>query len=192
VSQLKTEVCLDRAAVGTFRSTLPPRVPSVAIHHTSCAGSDDSMFGCTFENGMGTRSAIILPAAAAVLLSLGGCPTVDLGDTPTDIGLCNPRGGVEYFETVIWPDFVRPTNTTNGCNRAGGCHNEAGGNGLGFMTQAPIDFRFNYRQAQLFLNCGTPAASLMLTKPLSGTEPHGGGDIFQSNDPAIQKFIDWF
>ena len=129
----------------------------------------------------------------AVLPLVAGCPTVDLGDSPTDIGLCNPEGGFDYFQTVIWPEYVRPTNTTNGCSKTGTCHNEAGGNGLAFQTQ-PIDFPFNYRQAQLFLNCGTPSASLLLTKPLEGIEPHNGGDIFMTgrDDAAIQKFLAWF
>ena len=123
---------------------------------------------------------------------LAGCPTVDLGDTPTDIGLCNPAGGLGYFTDVIWPSFVRPTDGTNGCTKTGGCHNEAGGNGLSFKTVPSPDFPFNYRQAQLFLNCGTPSASLFLTKPLQGTEPHSGGNIFNAGDPAIQQFLDWF
>lgn len=123
---------------------------------------------------------------------LGGCPTVDLGDTPTDIGLCNPAGGLEYFTAVIYPSFVRPGDTATGCTKTGGCHNEAGGNGLAFRTVPAPDFPFNYRQAQLFLNCGTPSASLFLTKPLSGTEPHSGGDIFAAGNPAIQQFLDWF
>ena len=127
-----------------------------------------------------------------LLATLAGCPTVDLGDTPTDIGLCNPAGGLDYFTDVIWPNFVRPNDPAIGCTRAGGCHNEAGGNGLSFRTQPAPDFPFNYRQAQLFLNCGTPGASLLLTKPQSGTEPHGGGDLFGAGDPAVQQFLDWF
>ena len=117
---------------------------------------------------------------------------MDLGDTPTDIGLCNPAGGLDYFTDVIWPSFVRPSDGTNGCTKTGGCHNEAGGNALSFKTQPAPDFPFNYRQAQLFLNCGNPSASLLLTKPQAGVEPHSGGDIFNANDPAIQQFLGWF
>lgn len=138
---------------------------------------------------MGAR--LVRLAAAAALLPLAGCPTVDLGDTPTDIGLCNPPGGIDYFTNVIWPMYVRPTDATKGCTRTGGCHNEAGGNALNFKTQPP-DFPFNYRQAQVFLNCGTPSASQMLTKPLGGMEPHGGGDLITTSDPAYQAFLDWF
>ena len=125
---------------------------------------------------------------------VAGCPTVDLGDTPTDIGLCNPPGGPDYFRDVIWPDFVRPSDGQKGCTKTGSCHNEAGGNGLAFKTSPAPDFPFNYRQAQLFLNCGTPEASLLLTKPLDTTEPHGGGNLIISgtDDALIQKFLAWF
>ena len=137
---------------------------------------------------------IRLLSLAALAPLLAGCPTVDLGDTPTDIGLCNPPGGIDYFTDVIWPEFVRPTDGMEGCTKTGGCHNEAGGNGLSFKTQPAPDFPFNFRQAQLFLNCGTPSQSLFLAKPLSGMEPHGGGDIFMmgADDATIAKFLAWF
>jgi hypothetical protein len=140
---------------------------------------------------MGTyRSSAAWPTALAALL-LAGCPTVDLGDTPSDIGLCNPPGGVAYFTDVIWPEFIRPTNATQGCTKTGGCHNEAGGNGLSFRTQ-PVDNAFNYRQAQLYLNCGQPMSSELLTRPLAGIDAHGGMDIYNPGDPQVQLFLDWF
>lgn len=124
-----------------------------------------------------------------LMLALAGCPTVDLGDTPTEVGLCNPAGGVQYFEEQIWPNFVVRSNPTNACSRMG-CH-VAGGNGLDFP--AAVDYPVAYRRAQLYLNCGTPAASRFLTKPLAGIDLHGGGDIFAgSGDPAVQIFLDWF
>lgn len=116
---------------------------------------------------------------------------MDLGDTPSDIGLCNPAGGTQYFMDQIWPSFVRPTNTTNGCTKTGSCHSETGGNALAFKTM-PVDYAFNYRQTQIYLNCGTPMASELLTKPLAGVDPHGGMDIFQPGDPAVMIFTDWF
>ena len=39
----------------------------------------------------------------------------------------------------------------------------------------PIDLARNYSVATRFLNCGTPEASLLYTKPLRGLESHGGG-----------------
>jgi hypothetical protein len=134
-------------------------------------------------------SAVVWGAACLGALVLAGCPTVDLGDTPTEIGLCNPSGGLAYFEDQVWPNFVTRPNAAQSCNNAG-CH-VAGGNGLDFPAQ--IDFPAAYRRTQVYLNCGTPEASLFLTKPLAGIDPHGGNDIFPGiNDPAVQIFLDWF
>jgi hypothetical protein len=113
---------------------------------------------------------------------------VDLGDTPTEIGLCNPPGGVQYFQDQIWPNFVQ-RDPANACTRAGSCH-VAGGNGLDFPN--PVDYPAAYRRSQIYLNCGTPMASLFLTKPLTGIDQHGGGDLFGSGDPQVQVFLDWF
>jgi hypothetical protein len=135
-------------------------------------------------------------AAAAGLRCLGlallagagltGCPTVDLGDTPTEIGLCNPPGGLAYFQDQIWPKYVN--NPKNSCAQAS-CH-IAGGNGLDFPAQ--VDYPASYKRSQIYLNCGTPSASLFLTKPLAGIDAHSGGDIFSDGDPAVQIFLDWF
>jgi hypothetical protein len=120
---------------------------------------------------------------------LAGCPTVDLGDTPTDIGLCNPAGGASYFQDQIWPSFVVRTDPDRSCAKSG-CH-VAGGNGLDFPI--PVDYPAAYRRTQIYLNCGTPEASLFLTKPLAGIDPHGGGDLFpNTSDAAVQIFLAWF
>jgi len=133
--------------------------------------------------------------ACASIALLAGCPTVDLGDTPSDIGLCNPPGGIDYFTTEVWPKFVRPADTTNGCTKAGGCHNEAGGNALGFrggVNPTTTEFSFNYRQTQIYLNCGNPEASPLLTKPLSSMDPHGGGNLIQPGSEPETVFLMWF
>lgn len=137
-----------------------------------------------------SRVAGVAGAAACLGLTLlAGCPTVDLGDTPTEIGLCNPAGGVQYFQDKIWPQFVVRTNPNLSCAK-GGCH-VAGGNGLDFPM--PVDYSAAYKRTQIYLNCGTPEASLLLTKPLAGIDPHGGGDIFpNTNDAAVQIFLAWF
>jgi len=128
---------------------------------------------------------------AALALCLGGCPTVDLGDTPTDINLCNPEGGIDYFRDEVYPKFIRPQDST-GCTSQAGCHNEGGGNALNFKT-SPQDDAFNFRQAQVFLNCGTPEMSQLLTKPLAGVDTHGGGNIYTStSDAEVQVFLNWF
>ncbi len=109
----------------------------------------------------------------------------------------NPAGGLEYFQTMIWPEYIKASPTgmaldpMRSCTRAGQCHNEAGGNPPNFTTMPP-NFAANYRQAQGYLNCGDPMMSDMLTKPLTGTNPHSGGDLIPANDPSIQIFLGWF
>jgi hypothetical protein len=66
---------------------------------------------CIVIKGMGHRWAI----AALCVLALPGCPTVDLGDTPSDIGACNPSGGVDYFISDIEPKYLKIPDPTNGC-----------------------------------------------------------------------------
>ncbi|MBA3538788.1 MAG: hypothetical protein H0T79_04105 [Deltaproteobacteria bacterium] len=143
---------------------------------------------------MGNRRGSIIASSAAIWL-LAGCPTVDLGDTPADLGLCNPAKGFEFFQTDVWPKFIlRADKPTASCVRTGGgCHDPGGGNALTFQTN-PIDDAANYRAAQVYLNCGTQNMSELLTKPLQGIDdPHGGGNIFTSvDDPAVQVFLDWF
>lgn len=139
---------------------------------------------------MGNQSAAAVAAATAAL-ALAGCPTVELGDTPEDIGLCIPRGGRAYFDDVIWPMFVRPTNATQGCTRNGGCHVFGQGNLLGYKV-SPLDGAANYRATLLQLDCGQPMNSMFLTKPLAGIDPHGGMDIFAQGAPEVQLFLDWF
>ena len=142
---------------------------------------------------MGSRSSVAAGGLACLGLTFGvllpGCPTVDLGDTPTEIGLCNPSGGVQYFQDQIWPKYIVRGAADLGCAK-GGCH-VAGGNGLDFPM--PVDYPTAYKRSQIYLNCGTPSASSFLTKPLAGIDPHGGSDIFPSaSDPAVQVFLDWF
>jgi hypothetical protein len=132
---------------------------------------------------------IVASAACLGLTFLAGCPTVDLGDTPTEIGLCNPAGGVQYFQDQIWPKYVVRTGDNTSCATAN-CH-IAGGNGLDFPM--PVDYGVAYKRTQIYLNCGNPEASQFLTKPLGGIDPHSGGDIFADmNDPAVQIFFAWF
>jgi hypothetical protein len=142
---------------------------------------------------MGSRSSVAAAGLACLGLVfpalLAGCPTVDLGDTPTEVGLCNPAGGVQYFQDQIWPNYVVRGAADMGCAKVGSCH-VAGGNGLDFPM--PVDYPTAYKRSQIYLNCGTPAASPFLTKPMAGIDPHGGMDIFSDTDPAVQVFLDWF
>jgi hypothetical protein len=135
---------------------------------------------------MGTSGAFV----AASVLALAGCPTVDLGDTPPDIGQCTPAKGMDYFVNDIWPMYLHPSGAKD-CGQSAGCHAMA--HGLALQTTDPIDYVANYRVTQQYLNCGTPTASQLLTKPLAGIDGHGGGDLFADlNDPAVVVFLNWF
>jgi hypothetical protein len=133
---------------------------------------------------------LTLAGTAGIAVLAAGCPTVDLGDTPEDVGLCNPTGGEAYFEQMIWPTFIN--NTSKSCLTSG-CHDAGGQSALRFNTANPIDYPTNYKATQIYLSCSTPSSSEFLTKPLAGTVSHGGGDIFASlNDPTVQVFLSWF
>ena|SRR5258708_305603 len=122
---------------------------------------------------------------------LAGCPAVDLGDTPSDIGTCYPAKGEAYFESTIWPSYIN--NTKRSCVPSGGCHdqNSSSGGRLHFITMPP-DLPANYRLVQPDLDCTFPTASLLYTKPC-GIDPHQGGPIFTCpSDPEAQLFLAWF
>jgi hypothetical protein len=129
-------------------------------------------------------------AILACCVALGGCPTVDLGDTPPDVGACNPAKGSAYFVSTIEPTYLKIADKTNGCARSTMCHD--GAHGLTLAVN-PVDDAANYRVTQQYLNCGQPMASELLTKPLKGIDFHTGGDLFQdTTDPAVQAFLGWF
>ena len=96
---------------------------------------------------------------AVALLALSGCPSVDLGDTPPDIGLCNPVRGQPYFDSDIWPTYLNSPDPTKQCTQSG-CHDQNGKSSLRFMTD-PVDLEANYKAAQIELDCDVPDASLL-------------------------------
>jgi hypothetical protein len=140
---------------------------------------------CIVIKGMGHRWAL----AALCVLALPGCPTVDLGDTPSDIGACNPSGGVEFFTSDIEPKYLKIQDPVNGCARNSMCHD--GAHGLA-LSRTVGDDLINYRVSQGYLNCGSPVASEMLTRPMAGIDGHGGGDLFQPGSPEEMTFLAWF
>ena len=147
--------------------------------------------GCRTLGGAGGR--LLAGLLLAVIVALGaGCPTVDLGETPPDIGQCRPDR--QYFEDVIWPEVISPTDASRSCVDAAGCHEASDGrSALRLDGQDPIDFASNYDIVTRFLSCSTPSASPLITKPLAGIEGHGGGDLFpDTSDPAVVAFEAWF
>ncbi len=127
--------------------------------------------------------------AALLVLAVPGCPTVDLGDTPPDIGACNPPEGIDYFKATIEPMYLKIDDPTTGCARNAMCHDRAHGLAL---SRTVGDDLINYRVSQGYLNCGQPRASLFLTKPLAGIDGHGGGDLFTTGSPEEKAFLGWF
>jgi hypothetical protein len=134
--------------------------------------------------GMGYHGAM----AACLVLGVPGCPTVDLGDTPSEIGACNPAKGIDYFTSEIEPKYLKLTDT-NGCARGTNCHDHS--NGVPLDRTPGMDVA-NYRACQLALNCGNPKSSRLLTLPLAGIDGHGGGDIYQPGSPEVAIFLAWF
>jgi hypothetical protein len=135
--------------------------------------------------GMGYRRAM----AACLVLGVPGCPTVDLGDTPSEIGACNPAKGIDYFVSDIEPKYLRLGDPATSCARGTSCHDRNTGFSL---DPSPGMDAANYQACQLKLNCGNPKASPLLTFPLAGIDGHGGGDIYQPGDPEVAIFLAWF
>jgi hypothetical protein len=127
-------------------------------------------------------------AYACCILLLCGCPTVDLGDQPPDPGLCTPAGGYAYFQSDIATNYLKLADRTNGCGRNSMCHEV---HAPAFDLNDPGSAT-NYRAAQNYLLCGAYLQSPLLTKPLTGQDGHGGGDLFDTNSPQYMTFVGWF
>jgi hypothetical protein len=138
----------------------------------------------------GPRSSVL----GIALAMLTGCPTVDLGDTPEDINLCNPAGGIDYFRDVIYPMYLKAETPADAksCARTGNCHQSGGGTPFNLVTGASRDDNVNFKAAQQFLNCGTVEDSTLLTRPLKERDSHGGDALFDEASPEHQMFLDWF
>ncbi len=123
---------------------------------------------------------------------LAGCPTVDLGELPARPASCRPD--MVYFEENIWPAFIDTGDMETSCVAEGGCHSLESSPRSSFRVslKEPIDFDDAYNRVGFFLNCGTPSASPLLTKPISMEVSHGGGDLFAPGSASEQIFLDWF
>jgi len=100
---------------------------------------------------------------------------------------------MQYFHDVIWPQYLAPADTSKSCVSQAGCHQAANGRSALRLQTDPVDDLQNYQNVIRFLNCGTPEASALLSKPLAGGDPHAGGDIFaNTSDPAVVAFLGWF
>jgi hypothetical protein len=124
---------------------------------------------------------------ALVAVAAAGCPTVDLTDELPEPGSC--RLDRTYYEEVLWPEYLAPS-----CLSAPGCHGQSNEprSALRLSTREPVDHDANYDVVVRFLSCREEERSPLLTKPLAGIDPHGGGDLFA--DPSAERtlFLDWF
>ena len=132
---------------------------------------------------------------ATLLAVATGCPTVDLGDNPPEPGVCRPDP--VYFRDTILPQYIAPADMTRSCVGAAGCHRQSDGRSslrLDIDPAAPAmaDADASYNVVIRFLNCGSPEASSLLTKPLSGIDTHGGDDLFDTNSEPYNAFLAWF
>lgn len=141
---------------------------------------------------MGTLPAQLRTAFLAVagLIGLAGCPTVDLGDTPADIGSCRPSR--QYFDTVIWPMYLANPDASKSCTSMGGCHDLSNNPRSGMrLATTPVDLAANYRTVTRHLNCTDPAASDLVAYPEQFL-PHPVM-ILTPTDPLVtQVFLPWF
>jgi hypothetical protein len=127
--------------------------------------------------------------ALACVLAGTGCPTVDLGETPVSPGSCRPDPA--YYRDVMWPEYFSPPDDAMSCVAAAGCHRSGDGrSALRFQTD-PLDQNRNYDVVTRFLNCGAPESSAALSKPMSGIDPHGGGDLFAPGSAPATTFLAW-
>jgi hypothetical protein len=133
----------------------------------------------------------MLQGAVLGIALLSACPTVDLGDQPPDPEPCRPD--MQYFHDHIWPEYLAPADASKSCVANAGCHQISTGRSALRLQTDPVDDVQNYQVVTVFLNCSTPEASPLLTKPLKGGDPHGGGDLFlTTSDPAVVSFLTWF
>jgi hypothetical protein len=136
-------------------------------------------------------SSLCCTALLASLVLLAGCPTVDLGELPVSPGACRPDPA--FFEERIWPEFIDTGDMATSCVAEGGCHQlENGRSAFRVSVAQPIDYSANYNVVSRFLNCGTPSASPLLTKPISTVDSHGGGDLFAPGTASEEVFLLWF
>ena len=128
---------------------------------------------------------------ALVAIAAAGCPTVDLTNELPEPDSCRPDRA--YYEDVLWPEYLVATPATS-CVSAAGCHGMSNQprSALRLSTVAPVDHDANYDTVVRFLSCREEEKSPLLTKPMAGTDPHGGGDLFDGSSPQRSIFLDWF
>lgn len=135
-----------------------------------------------------------MPLVLAATLFLAGCPTIDDGDPPITPGTCQPD--FAQFRDQVWPTvFAAPSGSNPSCVGAGGCHRQSDGRSALRLIEMPTtdsEHMQNYEVVTRFLNCTTPDASSVITKPLANVDGHGGGDLWNAvTDPQPACVESW-
>ena len=142
-------------------------------------------------------------AAVAVLSSVLGCETVDLGDPPADINACRPS---QTYFVEIWEQILDVDYGGMKCHNAQ-CHGAASTNSLRLTSIVPpakdatgalviaipfVDaaWNANYRSTTEQMNCSNVAASKLLALP-TGQRPHRGGMLFAPDGPEATLIKGW-
>ena len=125
-----------------------------------------------------------------LVLLASGCPTVDLGDEPPIPDACRPDK--QLFVDEVWPMALAAGGA--GSCVAADCHAKATGRSAFRVIPTPAtmsEHDQNYEATIRFLNCGTPRASALLTKPVGSVEPHGGGDLWSYGQAPADLVETW-
>lgn len=131
------------------------------------------------------------PALGLVVLLAAACPTVDLGESPVTPDSCRPDPMT--FETRVWPEALAPAGAGS-CIGEAGCHaRDTGRSALRLIPSptTPADWAMNYEVVTRFLNCSTPRASTLITKPASGGDPHAGGELWTPGVAPATTVEEW-
>ena len=140
-------------------------------------------------------SALCLGLVAAVICSgAGPCETVDLGPPPADVNACRPSQ--QFFIDEIWPNVLAKDYGGKHCYDAS-CHDMGSGRPLTLTVVSgpgtipfPADWALDYRSASEQMNCSNVSASDLLSLP-TGQRTHGGGKLFDVNDPEALAIQMW-
>jgi hypothetical protein len=185
------QVCAASFAESLLRLLRSPAFANFTVVRLTNQTTKCNLVYPLFVSRLKMRRLLPLSTVALCTLMTLGCPTVDLGDSPPDVGQCRPDRA--YFNEVIWPKYLAPTDVNRSCIMKSGCHSTDTGRSALRLSPLAAKLDTNYQVATRFLNCQSPLSSELLTKPLAGIEAHLGGDIFPNNtDPAVVDFRGWF
>jgi hypothetical protein len=160
------------------------------------------------------RSRLLLLAAAPVM-AIGACYTVDLGNPPADINACRPSqsyfagnpgdagpyGGI--WQNLLDKDYGGKKCHDSTCHGAGannalrltpppGCIPSAADPACVIPIPLTLEWADNYRVAAEQMNCSNVAASRLYTLPSGLAPAHGGGKLFEpTGSPEADLIIGW-